>query len=245
MADSALSVDLFVLREDVQHYLGKGRDWGTLDDGDRRLVDAHIASGLRTFYRSHKWSFLRPWRELQLPVGTWRLDLPDDFGSVSGSVVCWNGLRSWELDLVGSTEVVRNGDVKGRVSRYAVAPKEMPLSEGQRFELMVSRCPDEAVTLRLRYNVIPRTITSSAPYPYGGMQHGETIREACLASAESDSDDSLGIHRQLYERNLLDSKRIDADTAPDNLGYNGDGRAVFPHRREMNLFVNGRRISGG
>lgn len=100
------------------------------------------------------------------------------------------------------------------------------------------------MTLVIQYSVVPRTITTNSPYPYGGMFHAETIREACLAAAESDTDDQVGLHQQLYEQKLKASIAFDIDqSVADFLGYNGDGTRCYRSRLGLTLNVNNINVS--
>lgn len=252
MADSALALDIYSLRAEVAYFLGKGRtetqaEWLSLSDSDRRMIDAHIASGLRMFYTARPWSFLRPWTTISLESGKWRYDLPDDFGYCNGDVcVQKDGGPRLPLRLIGQTQAMAldHDKAKGAPRFYAVSPKEMPANTGQRFELMVWPTPQADCTVVLRYSVTPRTITESRPYPYGGMLHSETIREACLAAAEADTDDTLSVHRQNYAQRLAESARIDVEqSTADNLGYNGDGPQVGRGRRDFSMYLNETEIN--
>jgi hypothetical protein len=251
MADSALSLDLFSLRAEVAYFLGKGRpstgeEWEALSESDRRMIDAHIGAGLRMFYTAYSWSFLRPWAVLTLVHDTWKIDLPDDFGFCNGNVnVQKSDGGRFVMQLIGQTQIMGLDHGKHAWPRfYAISPKSMPLDTGQRFELMVWPTPLEDVVIHLRYSVLPRTITTDYPYPYGGLLHAETIREACLAAAETDTDDQVGAHRQLYMQQLEQSKRIDAEqSVADNLGYNGDGMKPMRGKCGISLFLNGRHVN--
>jgi hypothetical protein len=46
-------------------------------------------------------------------------------------------------------------------------------------------------------------------YPLGGVVHGETILEACLAAAEATLVDAEGVHSKRFMECLASSIRID------------------------------------
>lgn len=254
MSDSALSVNLHSLRNDVSFYLGKGREehpadytqWERWTDEDVRIFDAHIGSGLRTFYNppGHQWSFLRPHASRALSVGTYEYDMPDDFGFLNGTISCEYDNRRWSMVETSEKNVLSMLLNTGTPSFYCIVPKEMPDTTGQRWQMIISPKPKMAAVLRLSYSRLPRTITMENPYPYGGMMHGETIRQACLAAAEADSDDTANVHRELYQQQLLASITYDNNLrAPDYLGYNGDKSNLVPMRRRLEIFVNGTNIN--
>jgi hypothetical protein len=73
--------------------------------------------------------------------------------------------------------------------------------------------------------VLPDKLSTTKPYPLGGMVHAETIKESCLAIAEQNSDDTEGLHKNKFYERLIAS--IDHDKTMNgvrNYGYNGDGR---------------------
>ncbi len=246
-AESPLSLDIFGLRSEVGYFLGKGRDWQALSDMDRQTIDAHIGTGLRMFYSAHTWSFLRPWQTINLIDGEWRYDLPADFGYCNGNLdVRREGGAKGRMQLIGQTQMMGlDHERKGMPRYYAISPKEMPPDQGQRFELLLWPTPQNDLFVNLQYSVVPWTITTTGnTFPYGGMFHSETIREACLAAAESDTDDQIGVHRQLYLQLLEQSKRIDAEqSVADNLGYNGDGAKGVRGRRDLRMFLNDYEIN--
>jgi len=248
MGESGLSLDFFGLRREVAFYLGLGRDKDSWSDDDLAAIDAHIRSGLRSFYNpaGYSWSFFKPVATLAIDEDNFEYDLPDDFSFVEGDVVIQGDLRAWALEKVSSTMILAAPrEVRGFPSRYAVVPKDLGEMNGQRYSLMLFPQPHKTLELTLRYSVVPRALTTSQPFPYGGVQHSETIREACLAAAEADSDDQLSVHRQLFQERLAAS--IDYDkraSTPDTLGYNGDGRRDLMRRKQAQVFVNGQLVSG-
>ena len=96
-----------------------------------------------------------------------------------------------------------------------------PLSStgtGQRYDLCVAAIPDVDYPVSFRYHVLPLALTTGQ-YPYGGMHHAETIRLACLASAEGMfNDEPMSRQHALYAKALEQSKMIDRRMRGDRLG---------------------------
>ena len=249
MSESTLSLTLFSLREEVAYFLGKSRDSSTWDDEDVAIFDAHIRAGLRMFYNpmGHVWTFFKPFASLVLMSGTGTYSLPDDFGFAIGdmSITDGNSTRRWSLRQVPSHEIkVKGTEKQRRPMYYAVTPVAPSDDAGQRFEISLWPIPDGDYALSFQYSVVPHAISELHPYPYGGEAHAETIREAVLSKAESDTDDgSIGVHSQNYQERLQASILYDRNLdIPDNLGYNGNGFGRMVPRREANLFVSGAQL---
>ena len=242
MPETVLQLRVYELRQEVAFFLGKGRIWNDIPEDEQQSINAIIEAGLRMFYGAYPWSFLHLSTSTTFGQGVWKCDLPDDFGFLNGDVSISDGTRSWPVRQVSQREIdIAKKDVQGIPRCYAVYPKPMTDDRlGQLWELAIWPVPSKELTLNYRYNVQPRTITDNQPYPYGGMYHSETIREACLAKAESETDDQPGVHSQHYQAALQNSIAFDKEqSTPDSLGYNGDGKRIPPDKRRIFMSVNG------
>ena len=242
MAQTALQLDIHALREEVAFFMGKGRVWDDVAEDERQSINAIISAGLRMFYGAYPWSFLHLDASLSLEKDVWKYDLPDDFGFINGNVVVTDGNVSWSCRQVSQSEIEIAKKTNPSVPKfYAIYPKKMEDDRiGQGWEIAVWPVPSKDLTLHYRYNVQPRALTDNKSYPYGGMYHSETIKEACLAKAESETQDQPGVHSQHYQAALQNSIAFDKNlSSPDNLGYNGDGRRIPADKRRINMYVNG------
>lgn len=247
MAGTALQLDVHALRQEVAFFLGKGRVWADIAEGERQSIDAIIDAGLRMFYGAYPWSFLHLAAEIELASGQAEYDLPDDFGFMQGNAVVTDGSVTWGVEQTGQSNIDMAVDKTGAPRVYAVFPKPIVDNRfGQFWGLSVWPKPDRDLTFHYRYNVQPRRITNNGeltanePFPYGGMYHSETIREACLTKAESETEDQPGVHAQMYAAALERSIAFDKSLAsPDSIGYNGDGRFVPREKRKIKLQMNG------
>lgn len=92
-----------------------------------------------------------------------------------------------------------------------------------RIEVMVWPVPNADYTVSSRFSLHPTLLSSAEPFPLGGAQHARTVLAACMAAAELDHDDTIGIHEETYQRRLLDSISLDKkQNAPEFLGKNDD-----------------------
>ena len=154
-------------------------------------------------------------------------DLPDDFGSIRGSITF--GSESFEHRSVRiiSEYQIRNlrqtGSIETDEPIYAaVRPLAFTGVSGLRYELLVYPTPSSSYTLSYKYNALPNALSTANPYPYGGAVHAETILASCLAIAENRSNDESGVKAQAFQERLRASIEYDKRNAPDYYGYNGD-----------------------
>jgi hypothetical protein len=154
--------------------------------------------------------------------------MPDDFGGIDSLITIEDMYGYPPLSIVheGKIRALRQQDysITGVPYLAALRPKTSSGATGQRMEMILYPRPDSAYTLSYTYFSLPNKLTTSAPYPLGGMIHAETIMESCLAIAEQNSDDAEGLHKNKFYERLLTS--IDKDKIVNgvrNYGYNGDG----------------------
>lgn len=235
--ESTLSISRADLLSETGRFLGWGRDPSQWSDDQTQDVDQIVASGLRQFYNppplpgessSYDWSFLKPRIVLPLPSGVSTILLPEDFGGVEGTItVVGINVVQWPLKptSIGYIEqaYAQIQQSTGRPLMAATRPrKETTQASGQRWELMVYPLPDQDYNLQFSYYFYPNRLNEQHPYPYGGMMHAETIREACLMAAEVFLDDAQGNHQSKFLERLAASISMDRRNKPQTLGINHD-----------------------
>lgn len=199
-----------------------------------------VQAGYRKFIRptlvdegpiSHQWSFLSPERTLQVVAGQSDYDLPDDFGGIDGEFNYQATDSTWlTVERHGIGEVKRynqqNQALQGKPQMFATYPKQASGVTGQRFAVAFSPIPDASYTLTYRGKVIPLALSAQNPFPWGGESHSETIKEACLAAAESLFQDEIpenGNHAATFKEQLQASIASDIrDNEAEFFGYNAD-----------------------
>lgn len=162
--------------------------------------------------------------------------LPDAFGGIIGPLFFEQSAGYYQpIEIVGSAEIALHRQQSMTTSRpqcATITPATFTAAVGQRFDLLVWPPPNTDYTLVFRYNVRPDVIPADASYPYGGMDHAETIREACLAAAEEGMNDEPGVHVARYTERLVASIAFDRDaTTPETLGMMTDGRSLTRRER--------------
>jgi len=234
------SITYSKLKEAIGLYLGywTNADGWTITTANQKVdIDDIIEAGLRRFYvpppiqpakTAHEWSFLRPVTSLVMTAETTTYDLPADYAGIEGGFsyatgedVLYNPIH------VTSEQEVRqrliDNDSTGVPTLAGIRPKSMNYTTGTRYEVLFWLAPDENYTVYYRYRVGFQMISDANPYPPGGLEHGHTIMEACLAEAETTVPDAVGIHNARYQEFLRASIARDASLAcPETLGLNVD-----------------------
>ncbi len=230
--ESTLALTFDELVEDVAEFLGMDPDHASSLAKITKIVKA----GVHRFYYpqapnmtgTYEWTFLQPVALLVLAEGAQSLELPDDYGGLSGKVTVQT-----TSSVYFPLEVRHEGQVRDAYSRAPTAAgrplwvaeqaiKGTEKTRGQRYRLAVYPEADDDYTLQVPYKITANALTGDRPYCYGGAMHSDTIRESCLAIAEQTMDTQIGIHTQLFNQRLVASIGMDQARKPHRLGYNGD-----------------------
>lgn len=241
MSESSLNLKKADLESKVGIFLGWGggenladTPWTTMQKN--RIKDA-VDSGYRQFITpspdqngaSHDWSFLRPVASIALANGSQTVQLPDDYGSLEGTITVTQSSTDsmWPVQVTGEGRIREMYAKLPSATGRPVWAAERPIrgtghERSSRYELVVYPEANEAFTLEFSYYLLPEALTDANPYCYGGMQHAETILESCLAVAEERINDERGLHSQKFVERLAASMAIDRRNKAQLLGYNGD-----------------------
>jgi len=243
MAESTLSLSYGQIAARVGHHLGYGRGatspytdvaWTSRQQVD---IDEIMQSGLRSFYfppagqdgSVYDWSFLKPLATLQLAAGAQTIPMPDDFAGLDGQVTLAPALAQvwFPIDIVGEG-VIRQAysampSAIGRPCKCALQPiKGTTGTQGQRFQLFFWPQADSSYNVQFTYYLLPDYLTGAFPFPLGGMSLAECLLESCLAKAEQQLDDTMGVHTQAFQQMLEAGMAADRKRKAQKLGYNGD-----------------------
>lgn len=255
-----LALDYEGLRQRVGFQLGYRRDVSLWEPEETATVEDCISSGLRRFYwpepvqgTTHQWSFLKPTEVLSLDSGASEVLLPDDYSGLEGEptiettdtgycplkVVGEGMIRAWRTEspaLTGSPHYV------------AESYQRAPGVALQRVLLLLFPTTDQAYSLRIRYRVTPNMVTRTSRFPWGGVEHAETILESCLAIAERRVDGQMGAHEVAFQQRLAASLALDQRRAPDyqgGRGWSSDRRGSGNWRKgqtSVTITLNGEEI---
>ena len=159
--------------------------------------------------------------------------LPWDFGGIEGPNRFAYDVNENKLAYIDVTSDVRIDHLRqGTVSSgtpylAAIVPLSTDGTQGQRRAVIFHPPPNDVITLHYRYYLLPDALVdTSAEYPYGSVEHSETILESCLAIAEvREKDSSSTVHQDRFKELLqasIDGDRRHGDQV-QTFGYNRDG----------------------
>jgi len=121
-------------------------------------------------------------------------------------------------------------DFASQPCRYAVFTQDQTGAAGQRWLMTLWPTADAAYTLSGFYTINPYQLTSSLPYPMGGLPLSECLREAVLGAVEQEFQGIVGVHTAAFQRRLqaaisYDRQMSNPGIIGQNLDYSGRRRA--------------------
>ena len=258
MAESSLSLGFVELMNAVCRYLGYGPDYTdtALDDGRELTVNGIMQTGLRQFYfppadvrsgKVHEWSFLETSATLDTTANDEDQDLGEDFGSLVGPFIYDDTSEGCRRIYTYPDSTIRHKRMYETSTGYptmcAIRPLAATGAAGQRYEVLWYPTPDAAYTLNYKYVVLKNILSTTYPYPLGGMEHAETVKASCLAAAEIERNDEKGIYWDRYMERLQSSIAFDLRREPEQYGQNSDNsdnvRQMLPHEQSYTVTFEG------
>lgn len=164
-------------------------------------------------------------------------DLDDDFGGIDGRMSYEPAENKADIQIVGEGKIRSLRSVYTTRSNpvyAAIRPKKHAATTvGQRFEVMFYPIPNDAYTLSYRKIILPSALVETTlTYPYGGAMHAETIEASCLAIAELQENEVIGVKHKYFMERLSASIEIDKTAyRTEYFGYNGDNSDAI-HRAD-------------
>ena len=135
-------------------------------------------------------------------------DLPDSFGRMIGEFHYDTDEYRQPIRHVPIATIIRKRtqyNESGYARIFAIRYKSSDGSGGQRQEVLFFPNPDTVKTLNYQFEAYASVLSDSYPYPLGGMQMSELYKQSCLAVAETEVMDEVGIHNGLFEAMLVDN----------------------------------------
>lgn len=172
--------------------------------------------------------------------------LPDEFGGLESALTIETPEVTEYPVHYTAESIIRqrrlSNAAAGRPTHASVTPVRLatslaPASSGQRFSLQVFPIPDVNYTLRFAYCVLPDAINANNLFPFGGMQHAETILASCLEVAERRVNKERGTAYAKWREQLLASISADLRSAPQRLGFSSSEDRPSP--RQATVKYNG------
>lgn len=245
MAESSLSLGWTDFKKEVGFLLGYGSTAGNWSSAQTTEIEDLVNAGYRrVLYPFHlpqaagyEWSFLHPTTTLSLSADDFDYNLPDDFGRIVGEFHYAADQHRAPIKVIPEAillDMRSTSDYNDYPEWAAIRFKSSTGSTGQRQEALFYPEPHTSITLSYSYDAYPTKMSSSAPYPLGGMEMSEVYKEACLAAAEVRNGDQYGLHNQLFERLLLNAIQRDKKRGAQVYGHMGQ-----PHASSEEVFRRG------
>lgn len=211
-------------RRNISAQLFNKWDITALTTSEAGRVDLVLSRGLLRFYfppgiqvaegvikPSYGWSFLHPNESMSITAGTEDYTFPDDFSSISGQFRFPLGSGSRSISQISEDDLLAKRAVDPRdgiPTEFAIRSRTQDGAAHQLSEVLFYPSPNTSFTLTYSYTRVPPTLSTVAPYPYGGPSHAETILASCLAIAAEGTPE--------YEaRNAVFMDRLSASISAD------------------------------
>jgi len=222
---SRLTLSYSDIYKKVSEFLGLG---SSPSDNNLTNVEAITARGYRAFLypidlrsgRPHDWNFLKQYHTINTTSGQYMYALPVDFSDLLDDIHYDTG-KGFSHLVKRSAEQIKemraNFDDTSYPEFYAITPSRYDLEIGTVYELWLFPTPGQVYTLVTFYRIDPLKPVATGDDDallVGGIRATEAILESCLAAAELEQDDVIGIHSQ--KANELIQKLIVADTVTNS-----------------------------
>jgi len=186
----------------------------------RFLRPVNIRTGKR-----HIWSFLEQWEVLNTESGKWLYTLPKDFHTLRCPFKheVDSGYPSMKSTSFNSLLQKRAGQESTSFPHfYAIRAQKYSEEIGTIYEVGFFETPNANYRLNYSYLIRPQKLDSATDVFVGGDLASEVILEHCLAIAEQEYDDTLGIHTQMAQELTQQLILNDESTIPNSVGPNID-----------------------
>jgi len=212
----------------VSDFLGTG----STPTGDALTkAKAIVSRGYRNFLypidprtdEAYEWSFLKPLYTLPIQSGKWKYALPDNFSNLVTDPAYDDSSGHASLRKVSPEQILdlrSAGTASNPPAFYALVTSPYDMTIGSKYELWIHDAPDAAYNLKFFYKIDPLEPSATSDELVGGIRAIEAILESCLAVAETQEEDQIGIHYKIAKGLVKDLIRIDSKV--DNGGIIGN-----------------------
>ena len=219
---------------------------GTAPTGTNKTTcEDIVARGLRQFLypidmstgQAHDWNFLKQYWTFTTVGDQWKYALPDDFSDLLDDFHFDSGTGYPHL-LKRSAQQIKEMRAESTSSSYpeyyAIVPSKYDLAVGTTYELWLYPTPNQGYNLATFYRIDPLKPSATADLMVGGIRATEAILESCLAVAETQEDEVIGLHSQIAADLIQKLIVFDTITDSDYIGnlYRDKGR-LWPRDRDL------------
>lgn len=231
----------------VSEFLGwGGSPAGTDLTNAKKVVDRGYSRFLHPINaqtgKVHTWSFLIKHTVLNTTSGEWLYSLPSDFGRMATPFVHEkdSGYPPMQPATVDRIQQMRAGvDSTSFPHFYAIKTGPYVKEIGTTYEVVFFEIPNSNYSLNYAYVFRVPQLVNATDLFVGGDFASEVILENCLAVAELEYDDTIGIHSQEADRLTQQLIQSDVVTVAGSVGKNIDtGVRYVDFRRPLPLTTN-------
>lgn len=208
--------------------------------------------GLRRFYyptfvdpvtrkpKPYLWSFLKQYHTFSTVSGGWKYALPIDYSELLTDISYSTGTGYNPLTERSPQQIMDmrvESDSSGYPEYFAIVPLKYDNEIGTFYELWLYPEPDGAYQLQMFYKIDPLKPEETTDFLPGGVKSAEAIIESCLAVAEQQEDDTIGLHTQLAGSMVQNLILHDNQPETDKIGNLYNGNRAWPKERSRNINV--------
>lgn len=187
------------------------------------LYPIHPRTGFR-----HIWTFLRVYSTINTTNGQWKYALPSDFGRMISGEMYYDESKGYPRVMKRSPEQImdyRSGIItESWPEIFAVQPVKRDEDQRTRWELWLYPTPHSSFDMGFFYQANPLKPEDTTDYLVGMPEYQEALVESCLAVAEQQDDDVIGIHTTLAESKVDALILSDDNSSSDSCGFLNDSR---------------------
>jgi hypothetical protein len=157
---------------------------------------------------------------VNLLTGKWRYQLPEDFSSIITDPT-YSEDDGFKQMAKTSPDNILNSMAGGEISYapyyYSIVTSTYAPEIGEFDEIWFYPKPDSSYRIQFYYKSDPGKAINAGEFLPGGVKSTEAILENCLAIAEAQEDEVLGIHTQLADKLTQDLIIIDSSKDAGNM----------------------------
>lgn len=175
------------------------------------------------------WSFLRqPWK-LNFEPDKWIYPLPKDFERFFRTIEYDDEQRIARMEQTTERKIMRsrnNLEFNSYPTEYAIRTAKFDKKVGSTKELICYPTPTARSIVNCTYVMTPDKPEATTDYFIGGPLESEVILQCCLAIAENQEDEKIGVETQKAVQMIQALIRKDKGIAPDTVGTVHDANII-------------------
>jgi hypothetical protein len=167
------------------------------------------------------WSWLKEQWKLNLEPDKWVYPLPIDFDRFFRKLEYDKEQRNIALSKVSEASIMRHRSnlvYSSYPTDYAVRAAKFDKAVGSVKEMIVYPTPTARSVINATYVFTPDQLENDGDYFIGGAQESEAILQCCLAVAENQEDEVIGLQTQKAVEMIQLLIMKDMGEAPDSVG---------------------------